>query len=164
GAAPAAADPLELAQLQAANADLAKQLEQANELYLRAKAEMENLRRRCDEEVAKARKFGVEKFAKSLLPVVDSLEKSVEHAAQAEGPLKEGIELTERQLARALENCGMRPVDPAGQKFDPASQQAIAMVPAGAERQPGTVAEVFQRGWMIHERVLRPAMVSVVQG
>ncbi len=134
------------------------------ELYVRTFAELENTRRRCAEDVTKAQKFGIEKFAKNLLPVIDSLEKALEMTAEETGPMREGLLATHRQFMHALEVSGMTMIDPAGKKFDPNNQQAIAMVPAQEGREPGCVAEVFQRGWMIHDRVLRPAMVSVVQG
>ena len=134
------------------------------DLYVRACAEMENIRRRCADDVVKAQKFGVEKFAKNLLPVVDSLEEALEAAKDAEGPLKEGMDVTYRQLLHALDLSGMTPINAKGEKFDPEFHQAIVMVPAAEGQMPGTVAAVFQTGWKIHERVLRPAMVSVVQG
>ena len=81
-----------------------------------------------------------------------------------EGPMKEGVQATYRQLVHALEVSGMKMIDPKNEKFDPNTQQAIAMVPAAEGLTAGHVAQVFQRGWLIHERVLRPAMVSVVQG
>ncbi len=134
------------------------------DLYVRACAEMENIRRRSADDVVKAQKFGVEKFAKNLLPVVDSLEKALEAAKDSEGPLREGMEVTYKQLLHALDLSGMTPISAQGEKFDPAFHQAIVMVPAAEGQLPGTVAAVFQTGWKIHERVLRPAMVSVVQG
>lgn len=152
-------------------AETAKKLEAANakaaehfDLYVRAVAEMENVRRRCAEDVQKAQKFSIEKFAQNLLPVVDSLEKAIEVSQDMEGPMKEGVQATYRQLVHALEVSGMKMIDPKNEKFDPNTQQAIAMVPAAEGLTAGYVAQVFQRGWLIHERVLRPAMVSVVQG
>lgn len=152
-------------------AETAKKLEAANakaaehfDLYVRAVAEMENVRRRCAEDVQKAQKFSIEKFAQNLLPVVDSLEKAIEVSQGMEGPMKEGVQATYRQLVHALEVSGMKMIDPKNEKFDPNTQQAIAMVPAAEGLTAGHVAQVFQRGWLIHERVLRPAMVSVVQG
>lgn len=152
-------------------AETAKKLEAANakaaehfDLYVRAVAEMENVRRRCAEDVQKAQKFSIEKFAQNLLPVVDSLEKAIEVSQDMEGPMKEGVQATYRQLVHALEVSGMKMIDPKNEKFDPNTQQAIAMVPAAEGLNAGHVAQVFQRGWLIHERVLRPAMVSVVQG
>lgn len=147
-------------QLAAATAKAAENFD----LYVRAVAEMENVRRRAAEDVSKAQKFSVEKFAKNLLPVMDSLEKAIEITAEIEGPMREGILVTHRQLRHALEMSGMSVIDPQNDKFDPNTQQAIAMVPAVEGKSAGDVAQVFQRGWKIHDRVLRPAMVSVVQG
>lgn len=147
-------------QLAAATAKAAENFD----LYVRAVAEMENVRRRAAEDVSKAQKFSIEKFAKNLLPVMDSLEKAIEMTAEIEGPMREGILATHRQLVHALEVSGMTVIDPKDAKFDPNTQQAIAMVPAVEGKSAGDVAQVFQHGWKIHERVLRPAMVSVVQG
>lgn len=147
-------------QLAAATAKAAENFD----LYVRAVAEMENVRRRAVEDVSKAQKFSIEKFAKNLLPVMDSLEKAIEMTAEIEGPMREGILATHRQLVHALEMSGMTVIDPKDAKFDPNTQQAIAMVPAVEGKSAGDVAQVFQHGWKIHERVLRPAMVSVVQG
>lgn len=147
-------------QLAAATAKAAENFD----LYVRAVAEMENVRRRAAEDVSKAQKFSIEKFAKNLLPVMDSLEKAIEMTAEIEGPMREGIIATHRQLVHALEMSGMTVIDPKDAKFDPNTQQAIAMVPAVEGKSAGDVAQVFQHGWKIHERVLRPAMVSVVQG
>lgn len=147
-------------QLAAATAKAAENFD----LYVRAVAELENVRRRAAEDVSKAQKFSIEKFAKNLLPVMDSLEKAIEMTAEIEGPMREGILATHRQLVHALEMSGMTVIDPKDAKFDPNTQQAIAMVPAVEGKSAGDVAQVFQHGWKIHERVLRPAMVSVVQG
>ena len=147
-------------QLAAATAKAAENFD----LYVRAVAEMENVRRRAAEDVSKAQKFSIEKFAKNLLPVMDSLEKAIEMTAEIEGPMREGILATHRQLVHALEMSGMTVIDPKDAKFDPNTQQAIAMVPAVEGKSAGDVAQVCQHGWKIHERVLRPAMVSVVQG
>ena len=120
------------------------------DLYVRAMAELENTRRRSAEEVQKARKFGIEKFAENLLPVVDSLEKALELTKEDEqNPLREGMAATYRQLTHALEVSGMKEINPKGEVD---------------EIKAGCVVEVFQRGWLINERVLRPAMVSVAQG
>ena len=148
------------AQLAAAQAKAAENFD----LYVRAVAEMENVRRRCADDVQKAQKFSIEKFAQNLLPVVDSLEKALEACADIEGPMRDGRLATHRQFMHALEVSGMSPIDPAGGKFDPNTQQAISMVPATEGKTSGDVAQVFQHGWKIHDRVLRPAMVSVVQG
>lgn len=151
--------------------DLQKQLDealaqaQANyDMYLRAKAETDNTRRRSIDEVAKAHKFAVESFAESLVPVIDSLEKALEVAHPTPQAMREGIELTHRQLVNAFERGNLRQIDPAGEKFDPHFHQAIAMVPAPDGVPPNTVVSVLQRGWKIADRVLRPALVTVAQG
>lgn len=134
------------------------------DLYVRAMAELENTRRRAADDVQKARKFGIEKFAENLLPVVDSLEKALEVTKDlSDSPIREGMETTYRQMLHALDVSAMHPIDPKGKPFDPHTQQAVAMVPAPEGVASGTVVEVFQRGWMIADRVLRPAMVSVAQ-
>ncbi len=145
--------------------ELKKSQEKATEnydLYIRALAEADNVRRRAYEDVAKARKFGIEKFAESLLPVVDSMEKALEATQNETGPIREGLVVTQRQLLAALESNGMRCEDPVGEKFDPNKMQAIAAVPSD-KVESGYVVEVFQKGWMIADRVLRPAMVAVAQ-
>jgi len=159
GAAPEAALSIEqqLADLQARHAEV-------SDAYLRAKAEGENIRRRADEEIAKARKFAVESFAESLLPVRDSLEAALAtHAAKPETPVEtvlEGVTATLRQLASALERNKVIEVNPAaGTKFDPNIHQAISMVPA--DQEANTVVGVLQKGYTISERVLRPALVTV---
>lgn len=135
------------------------------DLYVRAMAELENTRRRSSEELLKTRKFAIEKFAENLLPVVDSLEKALETtAAEKDNPVREGMEATYRQLVHALDVSDMKPIDPKGQPFDPNLHMAITMVPAPEGVKAGSVVQVFQRGWSIAGRVLRPAMVSVAQG
>lgn len=143
----------ELALLQAKSADLADQ-------FLRAKAEADNARRRAEEEVSKARKFAVEAFAESLLPVVDSLEAGLQIADATASQIREGAEATLRQLLAALERNKVLVVNPAaGSKFDPHQQQAISVVPSDLEA--NTVVAVLQKGYLIAERVLRPALVTV---
>ncbi len=133
------------------------------DLYMRALAEAENARRRAEESVEKAHKFGVEKFAKNLLPVLDSLEKALELSSNPDDPMMQGVQATYRQFVQAMEKSGMTEINPVGEKFDPTRHQAIAMVPAQEGQTSGQVAQVFQRGWLISDRVLRAAMVSVVQ-
>ena len=133
------------------------------DLYMRALAEAENARRRAEESVEKAHKFGVEKFAKNLLPVLDSLEKALELSQNPDDPMIQGVQATYRQFVQAMQKSGMTEIDPVGEKFDPTRHQAIAMVPAQEGQVSGQVAQVFQRGWPISDRVLRAAMVSVVQ-
>jgi len=143
----------ELAMVKAQNTDLADQ-------FLRAKAESENARRRADEEVSKARKFAVEAFAESLLPVADSLTAGLAIADASAEQLREGSEATLRQLKSALERHKVIEINPeAGAKFDPHQHQAISVVPA--EQEPNTVVMVLQKGYLIADRVLRPALVTV---
>ena len=133
------------------------------DLYMRALAEAENARRRAEESVEKAHKFGVEKFAKNLLPVLDSLEKALELSQNPDDPMIQGVQATYRFFVHSMQKSGMTEIDPVGEKFDPTRHQAIAMVPAQEGQVSGQVAQVFQRGWLISDRVLRAAMVSVVQ-
>ena len=143
----------QLAELQAKNAELA-------DLYLRAQADVQNARRRADEEIAKARKFAVEGFAESLLPVIDSLEAGLAIPNATIEQIREGSEATLRQLKSALERNKVVEVAPAaGTRFDPTQHQAISMVPA--EQEANTVVAVLQKGYLIAERVLRPALVTV---
>jgi molecular chaperone GrpE len=133
---------------------------EVSEAYLRAKAETENVRRRAEEEMAKARKFAVESFAESLLPVKDSLEAAVANPSANPQQMLEGVQATLRQLSQALErNKVVEVAPPAGTRFDPHQHQAISMIPA--EQEPNTVVSVLQKGYLIAERVLRPALVTV---
>ena len=139
-------------------------LAKANEnydLYLRAKADADNIRRRGLEDVAKAHKFAIESFAEALVPVVDSLEKALEAKDATAAQMREGAELTLRQLRAAFEKNALAEINPAGQKFDPHFHQAISSVPATAQTPPNHVVTVLQKGWKIAERVLRPALVVV---
>ncbi len=143
----------ELAELKAKSADLADQ-------YLRAKAEAENARRRAEDEMAKTRKFAVESFAESMLPVMDSLEAGLVVKDATTEQLMEGSQATLRQLASALERNKVVAINPpAGTRFDPHLHQAISMVPA--EQEANTVVSVLQKGYLIADRVLRPALVTV---
>jgi molecular chaperone GrpE len=143
-----------------APADLETRHAELSEAYLRAKAETENTRRRADEEVGKARKFAVESFAESLLPVKDSLEAAIAIPAATPEQLLEGVHATLRQLAAALERNKVVEINPAqGTRFDPHQHQAISVVPAPQE--PNTVVAVLQKGYLIADRVLRPALVTV---
>ena len=141
------------AELQARHTEVA-------DAFLRAKAEAENTRRRADEEMSKARKFAIESFADSLLPVKDSLEAAIALQAATPEQMLEGVHATLRQLNAALErNKVMQIAPPAGTKFDPHQHQAISMVPA--EQEANTVVAVLQKGYLIADRVLRPALVTV---
>jgi molecular chaperone GrpE len=143
----------ELAELKAKSAELADQ-------FLRAKAEAENARRRAEEEISKARKFAVEGFAESLLPVADSLEAGLIIKDGTSEQIREGAQATLRQLISALERNKVVAINPAaGTKFDPHHHQAISVVPS--ELEANTVVSVLQKGYSIAERVLRPALVTV---
>ena len=143
----------EVATLQAKNTELA-------DSYLRAKAEAENARRRADDEISKARKFALESFAESLLPVADSLEAGLAIKDATPEQIKEGAAATLNQLKSALQRNKVIEINPpAGTKFDPHQHQAISMVPS--EQDANTVVSVLQKGYLIAERVLRPALVTV---
>lgn len=132
-----------------------------HDAWLRAKAETENLRRRAQEDVSKAHKFAAEKFAGELLAVKDSLEAALANEQQDAAALKAGVELTLRQLVSAFDKAAVKELHPLGEKFDPHFHQAIAMV--DAEQEPNTVVTVLQKGYAIHERILRPALVTVAK-
>ncbi len=143
----------EVSDLKAKNADLADQ-------FLRAKAEAENARRRAEDEISKARKFAVESFAESLLPVADSLSAGLAIQEATREQLREGSEATLKQLKSALERHKVLEIAPTqGSKFDPHQHQAISMVPA--DQEANTVVAVLQKGYLIADRVLRPALVTV---
>jgi molecular chaperone GrpE len=143
----------DLATLQAKSAELADQ-------YLRAKAEAENARRRADDEISKARKFALESFAESLLPVADSLEAGLVIKDATIDQIREGAQATLRQLLAALERNKVIAINPAaGSKFDPHLHQAISVVPS--EHEANSVVSVLQKGYSIAERTLRPALVTV---
>ncbi len=152
--APAAQNPeSRLQELEAKHAEV-------SDAYLRAKAEAENIRRRAEDEIAKARKYAVEGFADSLLPVKDSLEAAILIPGATPEQLLEGVHATLRQLVSALERNKVLEINPAaGAKFDPHQHQAISVVPAAQE--PNTVVAVLQKGYSIADRVLRPALVTV---
>jgi molecular chaperone GrpE len=163
-AAAGAADPQNPATAEApATANepsLESRLAEMSDAYLRAKAEAENIRRRAEEEVSKARKFAVEGFAESLLPVKDSLEAAIAIQAATPEQLLEGVHATLRQLSQALERNKVIEINPqASAKFDPHQHQAISVVPA--EQDANTVVTVLQKGYLIADRVLRPALVTV---
>ncbi|MDB5890927.1 MAG: GrpE protein [Polaromonas sp.] len=148
-----AAAQAELATLQAKNTEL-------SDSYLRAKAETENARRRAEDEISKARKFALESFAESLLPVADSLEAGLAIQDATPDQIREGAAATLKQLKSALERNKVVEINPAaGVKFDPHQHQAISMVPSTQEA--NTVVSVLQKGYLIAERVLRPALVTV---
>ena len=148
-----------LTELEKSLADVAADLEKAREDWLRAKAETENVRRRSAEDVAKAHRFGVEGFASALLAVKDSLEAALTVENTSIESFKEGVELTSRQLQSVFEKFAIKEIDPQNQKFDPHYHQAISQVETAGE--PNTVVTVLQKGYLLHDRVLRPALVVV---
>ena len=133
-----------------------------HDAWLRAKAEGENIRRRAQEDISKAHKFAVERFAGELLAVKDSLEAALAVPEQTVDSFKAGVELTLKQLVAAFEKKALNVVSPAGEKFDPHKHQAIGMV--DSEQEPNTVVTVLQKGYTIADRVLRPALVMVAKG
>ncbi len=140
--------------------DLQTRFTEVNDAFLRARAEAENTRRRADEEMSKARKYAIESFAESLLPVMDSLQAAIAQPDAATAQVLEGVHATLRQLAAALErNKVIEIAPPAGTRFDPHQHQAITIVPA--EQEANTVVTVLQKGYLIADRVLRPALVTV---
>ncbi|MEZ5613979.1 MAG: nucleotide exchange factor GrpE [Rhodocyclaceae bacterium] len=130
-----------------------------HDAWLRAKAETENLRRRAQEDVAKAHKYAAEKFAAEMLPVKDSLEAALATENSSIESLKNGVELTLKQLIAAFEKSGVAEIHPAGEKFDPHHHQAISTLED--EGEPNRVIQVLQKGYTLHERILRPALVIV---
>ncbi|HTY04203.1 MAG TPA: nucleotide exchange factor GrpE [Rhodocyclaceae bacterium] len=147
---PSLAELLKAAELKAA---------EHHDAWLRAKAESENIRRRAQEDIAKAGKFAAEKFAAELLAVKDSLEAALANQDQNAEALKSGVELTLRQLIAAFEKSNVKEINPLDEKFDPHRHQAISQVEA--EGEPNRVINVLQKGYALHERILRPALVVV---
>lgn len=147
----------ELAELQAM-----RELAAANhDRYLRAVAELDNVRKRAARDVEKARRYGLERLAQALLPVIDSLEAGLASAEQATAEsLLDGKRATMRLMNSALEQVGIKELDPHGEPFDPALHEAMAVAPSDSA-EPGTVIEVFQKGYSIHDRLLRAARVIV---
>ena len=149
--------------------DLAAQLAEAQarlaemqDAFLRAKADAENTRRRAQEDIAKAHKFAVESFAEALLPVRDSLEMALKVETPSVESLKEGVDMTLKQLSSAFEKNRLLEVNPQpGEKLDPMKHQAISMV--AAQQEANTIVTVLQKGYMIADRLLRPALVTVSQ-
>lgn len=155
------AAPIDAAALQAALTVAETKASEHYDALLRAKAEAENARRRAQEDVTKAHKFGIENFAESLLPVMDSLQAALSDTTSDAAKIREGVELTRKQLKAAFERSKLVAIDPAGEKFDPHRHQAISTVPAPAGTPPNHVVTVLQQGWLLADRVLRPALVTV---
>jgi molecular chaperone GrpE len=133
-----------------------------HDAWLRAKAETENVRRRAQEDIAKAAKFAIDRFARELLAVKDSLEAALAIETASVESLRSGTELTLRQLVAAFEKSALTEVNPLGEKFDPHRHQAISVVES--EQEPNTVVTVLQKGYLLADRVLRPALVIVAKG
>ncbi|QKS30762.1 MAG: Protein GrpE [Accumulibacter sp.] len=158
----------ELPQAEDDGAVLQEELQQARQkadeyqdLWLRAKAETENVRRRAQEDIAKAAKFAIDRFARELLPVKDSLEAALATEAATVESLRAGSELTLKQLVAAFEKSSLTEINPVGEKFDPNRHQAISVVESAQEA--NTVVTVLQKGYLLAERVLRPALVIVAK-
>ena len=132
-----------------------------HDAWLRAMAELENVRRRAQVDIANAHKYATENFASALLPVKDSLEASLAAENATLDAIRSGVELTLRQLEAVFEKCALKEVNPAGEKFDPHRHQAISTLPS--EKEPNTVINVLQKGYLLHDRVIRPALVTVAK-
>jgi len=155
---PASGEPSLEEQLSATEAKLAEM----HDAYMRAKAEGENIRRRAQEDVSKAHKFAIESFAEAMVPVRDSLEMALKVEAPTVESIKEGVEMTLKQLTAAFEKNRLVEVMPQpGDKLDPMKHQAVAVVPS--EQEANTVVNVLQKGYMIADRLLRPAIVTAAQ-
>ncbi|MEB0139898.1 MULTISPECIES: nucleotide exchange factor GrpE [unclassified Undibacterium] len=143
-------------------ASLEMKLAEMQDAFMRAKADGENIRRRAQEDISKAHKFAIEGFAEAMVPVKDSLEMALKVETPSIDSLKEGVEMTLKQLSSAFEKNRLLEINPqAGEKLDPMKHQAISMVPA--EQDANTVVTVLQKGYNIADRLLRPALVTVAQ-
>jgi molecular chaperone GrpE len=143
-------------------AEAEAKLGEMQDSFLRAKADAENMRRRAQEDIAKAHKFAIESFAEAMVPVKDSLEMALKLETPSVEGLKEGVEMTLRQLNAAFERNRLLEISPAtGDKLDPMKHQAISMVPA--DQEVNTIVTVLQKGYTIADRLLRPALVTVSQ-
>ena len=129
--------------------------------WLRARAEADNIRKRAQVEIANAHKFAVEEFAAELLPVKDSLEAALISETPSVESMRSGVELTLKQLAAVFERFNLSEINPVGQKFDPHRHQAISTVES--EQEPNTVVQVLQKGYLLRDRVIRPALVTVAK-
>src|SRR3954462_574850 len=143
-------------------AEAQAQVEQQRDAMLRAMADAENARKRFQAEAANAQKYAVERFAEGLLPVMDSLEAALANKAASHEALRDGVQLTLRQLSQALDKARVAAISPApGERFDPHRHQAMAAVPSDSE--PNTVVATMQKGYQLHDRILRPALVTVAR-
>lgn len=165
--APAAPSPEErIAQLEADKARLEKEKQDNWDRVLRATADLDNFRKRSRREVDDARTEARSKVLREMLPVIDNLERAVEHAettgADAQGSVLEGVKLVLRQFTQALERCDVHPVDAVGKPFDPNLHEAISQMETG-DHPPGSVVQALQKGYLIGERLLRPSLVVVAK-
>lgn len=147
---PSTTDQLREAELRAA---------EHHDAWLRAKAEADNVRKRAQVDIANTHKYAVESFASELLPVMDSLEAALTVDVASAENLKRGVELTLKQLAGVFDKANLQQMNPVDQKFDPHRHQAISVLPS--DKEPNTVISVLQKGYLLHDRVLRPALVTV---
>jgi len=154
-----------IARLEADLADAQDKVKEQQDSVVRAAAEVENIRRRAAQDVEKAHKFALEKFSNELLPVIDNMDRAIEFSDKENEDIKpviEGIELTRKSLVDALAKFGVEQVDPQGEKFNAEFHQAMSMQPS-EEVEPNTVIAVMQKGYTLHGRLLRPAMVMVTK-
>ena len=143
-------------------AEAQARIDEQRDAWLRAVAEAENVRKRAQADVAAAHKYAVERFAESLLPVMDSLEAALAAAEGSPQGMRDGVELTLRQLKAAFQRASLAEIIPAaGERFDPHRHQAMAAVESAAE--PNTVVQVMQKGYRLHDRIIRPALVTVAK-
>ena len=138
-----------------------RKAQEHHDAWLRAKAETDNVRKRAQIDVANAHKYAIESFAQELLPVKDSLEAALAADAATVDAIRSGVEITLKQLNAVFEKANLTEINPVGQKFDPHRHQAISMLPS--EREPNTVINVLQKGYLLNDRVIRPALVTVSQ-
>ena len=154
---------LRITDLEEALAASEAKVEEQKDSVLRARADVENMRRRSEQEIEKARKFALERFAGELLPVIDNLERAIDMADKADEALKpmlEGVELTLKTMSNTVDKFGLKVIDPKGEKFNPEMHQAMS-IQESAEHDPNTVMLVMQKGYELNGRVVRPAMVMV---
>lgn len=154
---------VKIAQLEAALLVSEERVKEQQDSVLRARAEVENMRRRSEQEVDKARKFALSRFAEELLPVIDNLERAIQAAdgeVEAIKPLLEGVELTHKTFVDTIAKFGLKEINPHGEAFNPEFHQAMS-IQESAEHEPNTVMFVMQKGYELNGRVLRPAMVMV---
>ena len=158
---PHGGDDVPRADLEARLAQSQAESDKYRDEFLRARAEADNIRRRAQEDVAKAHRYGQENFASAMLAVKDSLDAALAVETATVESYRQGVELTARQLEAAFEKNAISALDPAGEKFDPHRHQAISQVESTQE--PGSVVSVLQKGYLLHDRVLRPALVVVAK-